>query len=77
MRAHLDIALLQGQSSVAEYPLRVAAFSNVFSVSLFFVSFPDMDHIPRSDHQNSSQSDSVGDEMTRIYYVCARASRSR
>jgi hypothetical protein len=40
MRTHLDIALLQGQSSVAEYPLRVAAFSNVFSVSLFFVSFP-------------------------------------
>ncbi|PVF93669.1 DUF1000-domain-containing protein [Serendipita vermifera] len=36
LKPHLDIALLQGQSSVTEYPLRVAAFSNVFSISLFF-----------------------------------------
>ncbi|KIM24770.1 hypothetical protein M408DRAFT_331600 [Serendipita vermifera MAFF 305830] len=36
LRTQLDIALLQGQSNVTEYPLRVAAFSNVFSISLFF-----------------------------------------
>jgi hypothetical protein len=40
IKPHLDIALLQGQSYVTEYPLRVAAFSNVFSISLFLVSLP-------------------------------------
>ncbi|KAG8813764.1 hypothetical protein FRC20_003405 [Serendipita sp. 405] len=36
IKPHLDIALLQGQDTVSEYPLRVTAFSNVFSMSLFF-----------------------------------------
>ncbi|KAG8832866.1 hypothetical protein FRC17_000484 [Serendipita sp. 399] len=39
VKPHLDIALLQGQDSVSEYPLRVSAFSNVFSMSLFFIGF--------------------------------------
>lgn len=38
LRPQLDIALLEGETSVTEYPLRVAVFSNVFSISLFFVS---------------------------------------
>ncbi|KAL9710421.1 hypothetical protein Ac2012v2_006722 [Leucoagaricus gongylophorus] len=32
----LDISLLEGETGVTEYPLRVAAFSSVHSVSLFF-----------------------------------------
>lgn len=36
-KAHLDISLLQGESNVVEYPLRVAAFASINSVSLFFV----------------------------------------
>ncbi|KAF8524367.1 DUF1000-domain-containing protein [Hysterangium stoloniferum] len=35
-RPHLDIGLLDGQIEVTEYPLRVAAFANVNSLSLFF-----------------------------------------
>ncbi|KIK69643.1 hypothetical protein GYMLUDRAFT_34036 [Collybiopsis luxurians FD-317 M1] len=35
-KAQLDITLLQGESGVVEYPLRVAAFASVNSVSLFF-----------------------------------------
>ncbi|KAF9077559.1 galactose-binding domain-like protein [Rhodocollybia butyracea] len=34
--AHLDISLLQGESTVVEYPLKVAAFASINSVSLFF-----------------------------------------
>jgi len=33
---NLDITLLDGQTSVTEYPLRAAAFANVSSVSLYF-----------------------------------------
>lgn len=36
-KAQLDISLLQGESNVVEYPLRVAAFASINSVSLFFV----------------------------------------
>lgn len=36
-RPHLDISLLE-ETAVTEYPLRVAAFTNVNSLSLFFVS---------------------------------------
>lgn len=38
MRPHLDFALLEDVESVTEYPLRVAAFANVNSLTLFFVS---------------------------------------
>ena len=38
LKPQLDLALLEGETSVTEYPLRVAVFSNVFSISLFFVS---------------------------------------
>lgn len=38
LKPQLDLALLDGETSVTEYPLRVAVFSNVFSISLFFVS---------------------------------------
>ncbi|KAH9941741.1 PITH domain-containing protein [Epithele typhae] len=32
----LDIALLEGETQVTEYPLRAASFANVHSLSLFF-----------------------------------------
>ncbi|KAF8870178.1 DUF1000-domain-containing protein [Infundibulicybe gibba] len=32
----LDISLLEGETSVVEYPLRVAAFASITSLSLFF-----------------------------------------
>ncbi|KAJ3747379.1 galactose-binding domain-like protein [Lentinula detonsa] len=35
-KAQLDISLLQGEPGVVEYPLRVAAFASINSVSLFF-----------------------------------------
>ncbi|KAJ3930612.1 MAG: galactose-binding domain-like protein [Lentinula lateritia] len=35
-KAQLDITLLQGEPGVVEYPLRVAAFTSINSVSLFF-----------------------------------------
>jgi hypothetical protein len=34
----LKLALLEGESGVMEYPVRVAAFASVHSLSLFFVS---------------------------------------
>lgn len=34
----LNISLLEDEMGVAEYPLRSAAFANVYSLSLFFVS---------------------------------------
>jgi hypothetical protein len=33
----LNISLLEGETGVTEYPLRMAAFSNINSLSLFFV----------------------------------------
>ena len=36
-KAQTDITLLDGQEGVTEYPLRVAAFANIFALSLFFV----------------------------------------
>lgn len=38
-KPQLDIPLLEGETGVIEYPLRVAAFASVHSLSLFFVSF--------------------------------------
>ncbi|KAJ8516250.1 hypothetical protein ONZ45_g6402 [Pleurotus djamor] len=35
-KPHLTITLLEGETSVTEYPLRVAAFSSVSTLSLFF-----------------------------------------
>jgi hypothetical protein len=37
-KPHLNISLQEGETGVVEYPLRVAAFANVTSLSLFFVS---------------------------------------
>ena len=34
----LNISLLEGETGVTEYPLRTAAFANVSSLSLYFVS---------------------------------------
>lgn len=34
----LNISLLEGETGVVEYPLRVASFTSVHSLSLFFVS---------------------------------------
>ncbi len=39
LQPHLDLALLEGEIGVVEYPLRVAAFTSVHSLSLLFVSF--------------------------------------
>ena len=37
IKPHLNISLLEGETTVAEYPLRAASFANVYSLSLFFV----------------------------------------
>jgi PITH domain len=77
VKPHLDISLLEGETGVVEYPLRVAAFTSVHALSMFFVSpsllflalqlFADClfllsDNIPL-------QSDAVGGEQSRIYYL--------
>ncbi|KAG6812465.1 hypothetical protein H0H92_002730 [Tricholoma furcatifolium] len=36
MKPHLNITLLEGEPGVIEYPLRVAAFTSITSLSLFF-----------------------------------------
>lgn len=36
----LNISLLEGEIGVTEYPLRMAAFSSINSLSLFFVRDP-------------------------------------
>jgi len=36
----LNISLLEGETGVTEYPLRMAAFSSINSLSLFFVREP-------------------------------------
>jgi C-terminal proteasome-interacting domain of thioredoxin-like. len=38
-KPQLNISLLEGEAGVTEYPLRVAAFTSINSLSLFFVSF--------------------------------------
>ncbi|EGN92874.1 hypothetical protein SERLA73DRAFT_116725 [Serpula lacrymans var. lacrymans S7.3] len=35
-KPQLDISLLEGETGVVEYPLRVAAFANISSLSLYF-----------------------------------------
>lgn len=37
LQPHLKLALSEGETSVMEYPVRVAAFASVHSLSLFFV----------------------------------------
>lgn len=37
-KPHLNISLLEGETGVVEYPVRVAAFTSVHSLSLYFVS---------------------------------------
>jgi len=36
-KPQLNISLLEGETGVTEYPLRVAAFTSINSLSLFFV----------------------------------------
>ncbi len=36
-KPQVDISLLEGETGVTEYPLRVAAFTSITSLSLFFV----------------------------------------
>jgi PITH domain len=36
-KPQLNVSILEGESSVTEYPLRVAAFASISSLSLFFV----------------------------------------
>jgi len=36
VKPHLNISLLEGETGVVEYPLRVAAFTSVHALSLFF-----------------------------------------
>ncbi|KAH0578274.1 UPF0424 protein [Termitomyces sp. J132] len=36
IKPHINISLLEGESGVIEYPLRVAAFTSITSLSLFF-----------------------------------------
>ena len=36
-KPHLNMSLLEGETGVVEYPLRVAAFTSITSLSLFFV----------------------------------------
>lgn len=41
MKPALNISLLEGEAGVSEYPLRVASFASINTLSLFFVRLPD------------------------------------
>jgi hypothetical protein len=43
-KPHLNISLSEGETAVVEYPLRVAAFTSVHSLSLYFVSQCSLHH---------------------------------
>lgn len=70
-KAQLDITLLQGEPGVVEYPLRVAAFTSINSVSLFFVRLPPLSTftLVRTILTLHCQSESVGGDVSRIYYI--------
>lgn len=65
-KPQLNISLLEGETGVVEYPLRVAAFTSVNSLSLFFVS---QVLINQSSAHVFLQNDSVGGDLSRIYYI--------
>jgi hypothetical protein len=74
-RPHLDISLLE-ETAVTEYPLRVAAFANVSTLSLFFVRPPIFLSLVYLNFSKKYafckfklQSDASGGEVTRLYYV--------
>jgi hypothetical protein len=67
-KPQLDISLLEGESGVTEYPLRVAAFASISSLSLFFVSRVSS-CLLISCTISMEQRDSIGGELSRIYYV--------
>ena len=48
----LNISLLEGETSVTEYPLRMAAFSSINSLSLFFVRNPQIILQPYSSYES-------------------------
>ena len=63
------MSLLEGETGVVEYPLRSASFASIHSLSLFFVSYSStllQSLITRAD---VFQNESVGDEVSRIYYL--------
>ena len=73
-KPQLDISLLEGESYVVEYPVRVAAFASINSLSLFFVSLPivfllSATRDPPANSPPRSQSESVGEETSRVYYI--------
>lgn len=53
IRPQLDIRLRQGETTVVEYPLRSAAFANIHSLSLHFVS-QILPRLPRSAAETTS-----------------------
>ncbi|KAF8342759.1 PITH domain-containing protein [Cantharellus anzutake] len=59
IKPHLDMSILEGDTGVTEYPLKVAAFTNVSSLTLFFATHP----FP------IWQSESASEECTRIYFI--------
>ncbi|KAJ7634862.1 galactose-binding domain-like protein [Roridomyces roridus] len=61
---HVNITLLDGETGVIEYPFRVAAFTSVTSLSLFFVSL-----ILLVNMAKIAQSESVGGELSRIFFL--------
>ena len=70
-KPQLDISLLEDAMSTSEYPLRVAAFANVHSLSLFFVSTLDCFYpVPMPiGFSVSLQSESPGGDSSRIYFI--------
>lgn len=41
MKPALNISLLEGEAGVSEYPLRIASFASINTLSLFFVRVSD------------------------------------
>jgi hypothetical protein len=53
---------------VTEYPLRVATFANIHSLTLFFVSAY-ADPVARRPLTRCAQSNSTGGDLSRIYFI--------
>ncbi|KAG9221695.1 hypothetical protein CCMSSC00406_0005608 [Pleurotus cornucopiae] len=66
-KPQLELSLLEGEVSATEYPLRVAAFASINTLSLFFVSSR-LTSL-RKYLIVRLESHAVGDEVSRVYYV--------
>lgn len=65
-RPQQDIALLEGETGVVEYPVKAATFANIISLTLFLVRPA---YIVLGRYSPLNQTDTSAGETNRIYFV--------